>query len=75
MQSGKVSSHVFGVKLIYLCGYVLVKTYSGRDTSETGGDNPEYELAYHEFENQHLSKSSEDTISCLGSLVRSIYIT
>ena len=49
-------------------------TYDGRDASETGGDNTEYELVDHEFENKHLSKSSEGTISCLEALVQSTYI-
>ena len=36
--------------------------YAERDTNETGGDDTEYELVDHEFENKHLSKSSEGTI-------------
>ena len=54
--------------------YFLVRTYSVRDTSKRGGDNTEYELVDHEFENEHVSKSSEGTIPCLRALVLSTYI-
>ena len=51
-----------------------MRTYAGCDASETGGDNTEYELVDQEFENKHISKSSEGTISCLEALLRRTYI-
>ena len=65
MQNGKLPSNLALNKHIYLWGCFLVGTYSVRDASETGGDDTEYELADHEFENKYLFKSSEATLSRL----------